>query len=141
MQARVWNQVLPDQGELAALLSVLIGLAVGALFGALQGYFIAFHNVPSFIVTLGGMFVLTGLILVVTEGKTIPANQPEFAIIAQSYLPPPVGWVLAAVVVAALFWNMIRGRQRKRRYGSSGVTPLWASSPAMTRCPSGLGCV
>jgi D-xylose transport system permease protein len=117
MQARVWNQVLPDQGELAALLSVLIGLAVGALFGALQGYFIAFHNVPSFIVTLGGMFVLTGLILVVTEGKTIPANQPEFAIIAQSYLPPLVGWVLAAVVVAALFWNMIRGRQRKRRYG------------------------
>src|SRR4029079_10279450 len=61
LQAPIWTQLLPDQGELAALLSVLIVLAVGALFGALQGYFIAFHNLPSFIVTLGGMLVLTGL--------------------------------------------------------------------------------
>ena len=34
-------------------------------------------NVPSFIVTLGGMFVLNGAILLVTQGKTIPANQPS----------------------------------------------------------------
>ena len=85
--------MLPDHGELAAVLSVIVGLVVGALFGAIQGYFIAFHNVPSFIVTLGGMFVLTGLILLVTEGKTIPANQPEFAVIAQAYIPP--WWRLA----------------------------------------------
>jgi len=116
-QARVWNTVLPEQGELAAALSVLIGLGVGVLFGALQGYIIAFHNVPSFIVTLGGMFVLSGLILLVTEGKTIPANQPEFAVIAQAYVPAAWGWILAALVVALLFWNMLRGRQRKRQYG------------------------
>jgi D-xylose transport system permease protein len=116
-QARIWNTILPNQGELAAALSVLIGLAVGGLFGALQGYIIAFQNVPSFIVTLGGMFVLSGLILLVTEGKTIPANQPEFAVIAQAYVPAVWGWLLAALVVALLFWNMFRGRQRKRRYG------------------------
>jgi D-xylose transport system permease protein len=117
LQARVWGTLLPDQGELAALLSVLAGLAVGALFGALQGYFIAFHGVPSFIVTLGGMFVLSGLILLVTEGKTIPANQPEFAVIAQAYIPPVGGWILAAGVAVALFWNLGRARRRKRQYG------------------------
>ena len=116
-QARVWNTVIPEQGELAAALSVLIGLAVGGLFGALQGYIIAFQNVPSFIVTLGGMFVLSGAILLVTEGKTIPANQPEFAVIAQAYVPAVWGWLLAALVVALLFWNMLRSRQRKRQYG------------------------
>jgi D-xylose transport system permease protein len=116
-QARIWNTVLPDQGALAAALSVLAGLAVGVLFGALQGYIIAFLNVPSFIVTLGGMFVLIGAILLVTEGKTIPANQPEFAVIAQAYLPVLWGWILAALVVVLLFWNMFRSRQHKQRYG------------------------
>lgn len=117
LQARVWNSVIPDQGLLAAGLSVLAGLLVGSLFGAIQGYFIAFHRVPSFIVTLGGLFVCEGLILLVTEGKTIPANQPELAVIAQAYLPALWGWILAALVVVALFWNMFNSRRRKRRYG------------------------
>ena len=63
------------------------------------------------------MFILTGLILLVTQGKTIPANQPGFSFIAQGYLPPIVGWILAALIVVFLFWNMFRSRQRKRKYG------------------------
>ena len=74
---------------------MLIGLAVGILFGMLQGYIIAYLRVPAFIVTLGGMWVFKGLLLIVTEGKTIPANQPVFSQIAQGYLPPLVGWILA----------------------------------------------
>ncbi len=74
-QATVWYQMIPDQPLIAAALSVLIGVVVGVLWGVLQGYIIAFMNVPAFIVTLGGMFVLNGLILLVTQGKTIPANQ------------------------------------------------------------------
>src|SRR5689334_8950032 len=87
MQAYVWYESLPDQPILAAALSVVIGLAVGALFGALQGYIIAYLNVPSFIVTLAGLWLFNGLILLVTEGKTIPANQPIFSDIAQGYVP------------------------------------------------------
>jgi D-xylose transport system permease protein len=116
-QANIWSQVIPDQGVLAAALSVLIGLAVGTLFGAIQGYLIAYLRVPSFIVTLGGMWVLTGAILVVTEGKTIPANQPALAVISQAYLPPLWGWIVAAIIVAFLFFNTFASRQRKRRYG------------------------
>ncbi|CAM5769513.1 ABC transporter permease [Labrys miyagiensis] len=36
-------------------------LAVGAVIGAVQGYFIAYLRIPSFIVTLGGMLVFRGL--------------------------------------------------------------------------------
>ncbi len=96
LQANVWYQIMPDQPLIAAALSVLIGVGVGVLWGVLQGYIIAFLNVPAFIVTLGGMFVLNGLILLVTQGKTIPANQPIFSDIAQGYLPPLAGWVIAA---------------------------------------------
>lgn len=116
-QANVWYQIFPDQPLLAAILSVVIAVGVGVLAGVLQGYIIAYLNVPAFIVTLGGMFVFNGAILLVTQGKTIPANQPYFSAIAQSYLPPMYGWVIAAIVVVFLFWNMMRSRSSKQRHG------------------------
>jgi len=116
-QASIWTKVIPDQALLAATLSVFIGLAVGALAGAIQGWITAYLGVPAFIVTLGGMFVFNGLILLVTQGKTIPANQPYFEYLAQGYLPDWAGWVVAALVVAYLYLNMFRSRQKKREYG------------------------
>lgn len=117
LQNDVWRIVLPDQPLLAATLSVLIGLAVATLFGMIQGYVVAYMRVPAFIVTLGGMWVFKGALLIVTEGKTIAANQPYFSQIGQGYLPPWVGWILAMGVVALLFYNLFSSRQRKRRYG------------------------
>ncbi len=116
-QARVWNQVLPNQELLTTTISVLVGLASGTLFGVLQGYIIAYLRVPAFIVTLGGMWFLNGAILIVTEGKTIPANQPIISVIAQGYLPATVSWILGAAIVVLLFYTMFSGRQKKRRYG------------------------
>jgi D-xylose transport system permease protein len=116
-QANVWNTIFPGQPIIAAALSIGIGLLVGALFGVLQGYIISYMRVPAFIVTLGGMFVLRGGILIITQGKTIPANQPGFDQIAQGYLSPTVGWVVALLVVALLFLNMVRSRARKAQYG------------------------
>ena len=116
-QATIWFKYLPGQPLLSAALSVMVGLLVGALFGALQGYIIAYRNVPSFIVTLGGQWLFTGLILLVTGGKTIPANQPWFAGIAQGYVPIIWGWIFGIVAIGFLFWNMFRSRQNKRKHG------------------------
>lgn len=117
LQANFWYKYLPDQPLLSAALTVIASLLVGSLFGALQGYIISYLRVPSFIVTLGGQWLLTGLILVVTAGKTIPANQPWFEDIAQGYVPITWGWIFGAVVIAFLFWNMFRSRQNKRKHG------------------------
>ena len=116
-QAHIWFEYLPDQPLLAAALTVVVSLLVGALFGALQGYIIAYLRVPSFIVTLGGQWLLNGLILLVTAGKTIPANQPWFSDIAQGYVPATWGWVLGFVAIAFLFWSMFNNRQSKRKHG------------------------
>ena len=116
-QARIWTEILPDQGVLTTIISILVGLGTGTLIGMLQGYIIAYLRVPSFIVTLGAMWILKGAILLVTEGKTIPANQPALAVVAQGYLPNNVGWILAALIVALLFYNLFSGRQKKQKYG------------------------
>jgi D-xylose transport system permease protein len=124
LQARTWNQYLPDASPvLTTTLSVLIGLLVGTLYGVAQGYIIAFQRVPAFIVTLGSMWILNGLILVVTAGKTIPANQPLFSKIAQGYVSPTIGWIGAILVAVLMFVVMFDGRRRKTRYGFS-LSPL-----------------
>ena len=117
LQANFWYKYLPDQPLLSAVLTVIASLLVGSLFGAIQGYIISFLRVPSFIVTLGGQWLLTGLILLVTAGTTIPANQPWFSDIAQGYVPIIWGWVFGVVAIAFLFWNMFRSRQNKRKHG------------------------
>ncbi len=124
LQANYWTRVLPDQGVLTTSMSVLIGLGTGTLIGMLQGYVIAYMRVPSFIVTLGSMWILNGAILLRTEGKTIPANQPVLAVIAQGYLPNYVGWIIAVLVVVLLFYNLFSGRQKKLKYGFE-LAPLY----------------
>jgi D-xylose transport system permease protein len=117
LQYTVWHQLLPGQVVLPAILSVVAGLLVGLLAGVVQGYIIAYGGLPAFIVTLGGMWLFNGLLLLVTQGKTIPANQPVFSDIAQGYIPPMWGWVIFAVIVVLLLWNTFSGRRAKQKYG------------------------
>src|SRR5687767_10335355 len=46
-------------------LAALACLALGAVIGAAQGYFIAYRKIPSFIVTLAGMLAFRGLCIMV----------------------------------------------------------------------------
>ena len=118
LQARFWVDTMPISNPyLMAAASVLVGLLVGTAWGAAQGALIAYLRIPPFIATLGGLFIARGLILWRTEGKTIPANQVGFSYIAQGYLSDWIGWVLAALVVIFLFFNMFSSRSRKVRYG------------------------
>jgi len=117
LQANIWFKYLPDQPVLSMVLTVIISLLVGSAFGALQGYIIAYQRVPSFIVTLGGLWLFNGLILLRTGGKTIPANQPWFSDIAQGYVPVTWGWIFGLVAIGFLFWNMFRNRQNKLKHG------------------------
>jgi D-xylose transport system permease protein len=124
LQAYTWHNYMPDASPvLTTILSVLVGLAVGTLYGVAQGYIIAFLRVPAFIVTLGSMWILNGLILVRTAGKTIAANQPLFSEIAQGYLSPTVGWIFAVAVGVLMFVLMFDGRRRKAKYGFA-LAPL-----------------
>jgi D-xylose transport system permease protein len=117
LQFYVWFQLFPGQVVLPAILSVFFGLLVGLLAGVVQGYIIAYLGLPAFIVTLGGMWLFNGLLLLVTQGKTIAANQPVFSDIAQGYLPPMWGWLIFALIVAALIWNVFNSRRNKQKFG------------------------
>lgn len=122
-QDDIWFSFMPNNELLTTIFSVLIGIGVGTIFEMIQGYMVAYLRVPSFIVTLGGAWILTGAILVVTEGKTIAANQPIFSVIAQGYLSRDIGWIAAVLLILFLFFTMYKNRQKKIKYGFS-VPPL-----------------
>jgi D-xylose transport system permease protein len=116
-QADIWFHYIPNNELLTTVFSVLIGIAVGTIFEVLQGYIISYLHVPAFIVTLGGQWILNGGILIITGGRTIPANQPFFSVIAQGYFSPTVGWILSGVVILFMAFSMLQGRRNKIKYG------------------------
>ena len=125
LQAYTWNKYLPGVSPwITTSLSVLCGLLVGTLYGVVHGWIIGYLRVPAFITTLASMWILNGLILIRTGGKTIPANQPLFSYIAQGYLPPIASWGVAVLVAVVLFILMFNGRQRRLKYGFT-LSPLY----------------
>jgi D-xylose transport system permease protein len=125
LQAYTWHQLMPDAPAwLTTTLSIVAGLALGTLYGVMHGWIIGYLRVPSFITTLASMWILNGLILVRTGGKTIPANQPLFSYIGQGYIPQTASWFFAVIVAALLFLQMFNGRQRRVKYGFT-LAPLY----------------
>jgi D-xylose transport system permease protein len=124
LQYYVWHSIFPNQLLLPAILSVICGLLVGTLAGVVQGYIIAFQGLPAFIVTLAGMWLFNGLILLVTQGKTIAADQAVFSDIAQGYIPAMWGIVIFVLILVFLGWNVFSGRAGKQKYGFQ-LRPLY----------------
>lgn len=108
-------------------LAIAAVLALGAALGALQGGLVARLGIPPFIVTLGGMLVFQGSLLGITRGVTV-TPPPGYLQVGQSYLPPMVGWVLAALVGAGFAWRAVRrsGAARHRALAIALAAPAFA---------------
>jgi D-xylose transport system permease protein len=94
-----------------------LAVVVGLVIGAVQGSLVAYLNIPSFIVTLGGLQAWRGVILKLTKGATIPVELPAFRSLGREFLKPRIGFGLAAVGIAALAWTNIRRNRARRRHG------------------------
>lgn len=119
-------------GALAALLMVRFGfdpltatvlcLAVGAAIGGLQGYFVAYLGIPSFIVTLAGMLVFRGLTLALLQGASIGPFPEVFQLFAKGFLANFAGPWTALLIALALSLILIglNGRRRAARLRNGG---------------------
>jgi ribose transport system permease protein len=83
-------------------LSVLIGLALGALTGIVNGLLIVKVRLAPFIATLGTMGIARGVVLALTMGYPIQPFPEAFEVIGRGYLGPiPIPVVIMTVVVIA----------------------------------------
>jgi putative multiple sugar transport system permease protein len=79
--------VLMVEMEWPVLPAMLACLAAGAVIGAVQGAFVAWLKIPSFIVTLAGMLVFKGLALALLRGQSIGPFPDSFQVLASGFLP------------------------------------------------------
>src|SRR5260370_2252689 len=105
----------------AAILAAFVSCGV---FGALQGTLTARLKVPSFVVTLAGLLLFSGILIVVLGGAdgsvnldTSEFNQRVIYDLVQGVIPPVAGWVLLAVVVGASGTALWLRAARRRRQG------------------------
>ncbi|MGH3358028.1 MAG: ABC transporter permease, partial [Nocardioidaceae bacterium] len=86
----------------SAIVAVLVGVGTGALIGLVNGLFVTKARMPSFIVTLAMMSVLSGLTLQVTAGNPVAVDDYSFQNIGQAEfagIPVPVCLMLIGFAV------------------------------------------
>ncbi|GIE91833.1 multiple monosaccharide ABC transporter permease [Actinoplanes regularis] len=113
---------------------ILLGLAVGALIGAWQGFWVAYVGIPAFIVTLAGMLLFRGGNQYIGNADTVPVP-PGFREIGAGYLPeagPDTGYnnltlLLGLLACAAVIWRELRSRQVRKQMEGAEPAPLWIS--------------
>lgn len=82
------------------LLPLLAGVAVGTLAGALNGVLVTLGRIPSIIVTLGMIYALRGMVLLVTGGTWITQIPDATRVLGLSTF---IGIGLPAFVLGAVF--------------------------------------
>jgi len=97
------------------VLAVGVGLATGALVGAVNGVIVAFLGVTPFIVTLGMLGVARGLIYIIRHGDSVRGIAPGFVAFGTGQflgVPVPVLiCVLIAILAHAALQHTAFGRQ------------------------------
>jgi D-xylose transport system permease protein len=109
----------PDWPWWAAIIAALL---ICAAVGAIQGSLVARLKIPSFLVTLAGFLLFSGILVVVLGGAdgsvSVSASVPNQSVIynlVQGLIDPVAGWIALALVVAAggtALW--LRGSARRR---------------------------
>lgn len=122
------SAILQAKYGLPMLPAIIITLLMGAIIGLWQGYWVAYQDVPAFIVTLAGMMIFNGLLLGVTKGETI-ATSGIFNKIGQGYIPTlflentpkdliphDTTVIIWFVVVLAYLWFEFNKRKERKKY-------------------------
>lgn len=114
------------------IITLTLGLALGAAIGAFHGSLIAYFGIPSFIVTLGGLIVWRGAAWSVIRGETVAPMDKNFKLIGggiSGITPGSIGavasWILGFVICAAIVALIYNGRKQRKRFNFA-LRPMWA---------------
>lgn len=112
------------------MIALAAGMVVGVAIGALQGFIIAYGNVPAFIVTLGGLLVWRGAAWWVTSGRTVAPMDATFRLMGGG----PAGsigatwsWIIAALGCLGVIVMLISARRQRIRFNFP-LRPMWAEA-------------
>ena len=86
--------------------AVAAGIVACALFGAMNGFFVAYMDVPPFVATLAGMTIARGFAYVYSDGKPYTLASPGFSTIGKGMAPIII--FIAVLVVCHIFLSKMK---------------------------------
>lgn len=138
MQAEILPGLIGFNHPAIWIIALLTGLCAGAAIGALHGSIIAFFNVPSFIVTLGGLLIWRGGAWFMTSGRTVAPMDTTYRLMGggvEGSIGATASWIVGIVACLAIIVAIINSRKQRHRFGFP-QRPLWAEYFL-----SALGCI
>ena len=120
--------VLMVQMKIDPFTSALACIALGGLIGASQGYFVAYHRIPAFIVTLAGMLIYKGLALAVLGGASVGPFPKAFQLLSSGYVPDLFSFtigdkpfnllamIIGVAVTGLLIWGNLSERANQKKH-------------------------
>jgi len=111
-------------------LSMIIGLGVGALCGAINGILVTRLRLPPFIATLGTMMIIRGVVLTITNANSAPApddfgnlgNNTLFKVMGTGEdgspvtVFPGISFIIICMIIMAIVFFVILKKTRIGRY-------------------------
>ncbi|MHC1771740.1 MAG: ABC transporter permease [Flexilinea sp.] len=123
LQATGWTGILIIAG------AILAGLTIAALAGLINGYLIAYLDLPPILATLGMMNLLNGISIVITQGYVISGFPASMLKIGNSdilSIPIPFILFLACAGILAVILNRTPLGTRIYLIGSNPVATLFS---------------
>lgn len=90
----ICGSILVNSPENVAV-AIWAALLVCALFGAMNGFFVAYMNVPAFVATLAGMTIARGFAYVYSDGKPYTLSSEGFSVIGKGSVPIIIFLIIA----------------------------------------------
>jgi D-xylose transport system permease protein len=143
-QAEILPGIIGFDNPFTWLITLVVGIALGAAIGGLHGYVIAYLGVPAFIVTLGGLLVWRGAAWWVTSGRTVAPMDSTFRLLGggpSGSIGATASWIVGLIVCAAIVAMIVNSRRQRKRF-KFPLRPIWAETfLATVGCALVLGAV
>ncbi|UUU34196.1 sugar ABC transporter permease [Streptomyces sp. CA-210063] len=116
--------VLTVQNGVPWPVAMVLCLLAGAVAGSIQGFFIAYLGIPSFIVTLAGMLTFRGITEILLEGQTLGPFPEGLKKMGNGFLPevgPETNYhnltlLLGLVLITFVVIQEVRDRKRQQEF-------------------------
>lgn len=127
-------KLVVEQGQ-SVPVAFLVAILAGVAFGAFNGFFIAFLNVPPFVATLAGMLIGRGLTYTLLASKTVgplPEGYTQFGagFFVTKMVPFGDGQIDLVTIVVAIIASVfvilseLKNIRTKKKYGFA-TAPMW----------------
>jgi D-xylose transport system permease protein len=127
LQAEIFPQYIGLGHPMMWLITAICGISLGAVIGALHGWLIAYRDIPSFIVTLGGLLVWRGTAFLANNGKTISPLDDTFKLLGggpYGTIGATGSWIVGLLACVIIIYMLYNGRRKRTAHGFV-KRPIW----------------